>query len=272
MQKLNIKEFIEKGLKKHPGRYGYENVNYINSVTKVSITCYKHGDFLQTPSSHLQGQGCRSCQYSALRLKNRNTENPHIICKDCKIEKSTLEFNFRKESNRYRNNCKECQSKKQKQHRLKNLERINEKERQYRLKNGDKIRERERKSKKKNRETTNRNNKRKSKEDIFFKIKESIRKSIRRLLKKNNYKKESKTTEILGCSFEEFKKHIENQFEPWMNWENRGIRNLQKKTWELDHIIPMASAKTKEDVLRLNHYTNFQPLDGWENLKKSNKI
>ncbi len=35
--------------------------------------------------------------------------------------------------------------------------------------------------------------------------------------------------------------------------------------WDMDHIIPMASAKNEEEVIRLNHYTNFQPLDSYEN-------
>jgi hypothetical protein len=42
--------------------------------------------------------------------------------------------------------------------------------------------------------------------------------------------------------------------------------------WHLDHIIPLATATTEEDVIRLNHYTNFQPLWADDNLKKSNKI
>jgi len=51
-----------------------------------------------------------------------------------------------------------------------------------------------------------------------------------------------------------------------MNWENQGTY------WHMDHIIPISSAQTDEDVYRLNHYTNFQPLYWEDNLKKSNKI
>ena len=72
--------------------------------------------------------------------------------------------------------------------------------------------------------------------------------------------------EILGCSFQEFKLHLESQFDEWMNWENQGTY------WHMDHIIPISSAQTEEDVWRLNHYTNFQPLYWEDNLKKSNKI
>jgi hypothetical protein len=42
--------------------------------------------------------------------------------------------------------------------------------------------------------------------------------------------------------------------------------------WHLDHIIPLATATTREDVVRLNHYTNFQPLWAKDNLSKGAKI
>lgn len=49
----------------HGDRYGYDNVNYQRSDIKVSITCDKHGDFLQTPSLHLRGSGCPKCKHSS---------------------------------------------------------------------------------------------------------------------------------------------------------------------------------------------------------------
>ena len=70
----------------------------------------------------------------------------------------------------------------------------------------------------------------------------------------------------MDCSFEEFKLHLESQFDDKMNWENQGTY------WHMDHIIPISSAETEEDVYRLNHYKNFQPLYWEDNLKKSNKI
>ena len=86
--------------------------------------------------------------------------------------------------------------------------------------------------------------------------------------------KKSKTLEILGCSFEEFKLHLESKFEPWMTWENHGLYNGELEYgWDIDHIIPNSSAITEEDVIRLNHYTNLQPLCSKVNrdIKKDNK-
>ena len=50
-----------------------------------------------------------------------------------------------------------------------------------------------------------------------------------------------------------------------MTIENHG-------TWEIDHIIPLKTAKTKNDIIRLNHYTNLQPLWMEENRRKAGNI
>jgi Zn finger protein HypA/HybF involved in hydrogenase expression len=60
--KLTIDEFIERSKLKHGDKYDYSKSFYINSKTKLLITCPKHGDFLQTPSDHyLSGCGCPKC-------------------------------------------------------------------------------------------------------------------------------------------------------------------------------------------------------------------
>lgn len=55
------KKFIERSMKLHKHFYNYDKVVFINQATKVTITCPKHGDFTQIPSSHLQGYGCTKC-------------------------------------------------------------------------------------------------------------------------------------------------------------------------------------------------------------------
>ena len=74
-------------------------------------------------------------------------------------------------------------------------------------------------------------------------------------------KKSKKSQEILGCSFEDFKAYLESKFEFWMNWENYGLYNGEVNYgWDIDHIIPLSSAKLEEEIVKLNHYTNLQPL------------
>lgn len=48
-----------------------------------------------------------------------------------------------------------------------------------------------------------------------------------------------------------------------MTWDNHGLYNGELNFgWDIDHIIPISSAKTEDEVINLNHYTNLQPLCG----------
>jgi len=97
--------------------------------------------------------------------------------------------------------------------------------------------------------------------DPLFRLKHNIRASISNSFKKNGYVKTSKTYLMVGCSFEDLKLHIEAQFLPWMSWGNYGKYNgTPNHGWDVDHVVPLSSAKTEEDVIRLNHYNNLQPL------------
>lgn len=55
------KEFADEARGIHGDRYDYHNVQYLNATTKIAITCREHGDFQQTPNSHLGGVGCAHC-------------------------------------------------------------------------------------------------------------------------------------------------------------------------------------------------------------------
>ena len=99
----------------------------------------------------------------------------------------------------------------------------------------------------------------------MFKLKCSIRNLVRLSFKNLGYNKKSKTFQILGCTSMEFYKHIESQFVDGMNWNNR-------KLWHIDHIIPVSLAKTEEELIKLNHYTNLRPFWAIDNIRKSNKL
>lgn len=97
--------------------------------------------------------------------------------------------------------------------------------------------------------------------DELYRLKISLRNMLYKSLKKNGFIKESKSEEIIGCSFEYFKEYLESKFEDWMTWENYGKYNGQfNYGWDIDHIIPLSSKNNENDILELNHYTNLQPL------------
>ena len=103
------------------------------------------------------------------------------------------------------------------------------------------------------------------KKDIGFRIKYYLRIRLRQALKGKT--KSAKTLELLGCSIEQLKEHLEKQFKAGMSWDNYG-------KWHIDHIRPCASfdlLKASEQRKCFN-YKNLQPLWQKENLQKGNKF
>ena len=221
-------------------------------------------------------------------------------CKDChKIYNDNKRGYLTEEEKRKRlERGKLSRSEYLKKYNINNKERILDYTKKYRESNSDKIKEYHKNNKykrkirdEKNKETLNnykriwyQNNKDKAKKynesnkekrncqltnrrkiDYLFKLKCTIKSLIFSSIKKNGYSKKTKTYQILGCSFEEFKQHLERQFTKGMTWENQG-------KWHMDHIYPVSLAKDEEEIIRLNHYTNFQPLWAIDNIKKGNKI
>jgi hypothetical protein len=106
----------------------------------------------------------------------------------------------------------------------------------------------------------------KYKDDILYRLKCNITSNILQSFRLKGYTKKSRTYKILGCTYDEFKLHIELQFKEWMNWDNYGKYNGEEKYgWDLDHIIPLSSGKCEEDIIRLNHHSNIQPLCSYIN-------
>ena len=74
----NTNEFIRKAKIVHGDKYDYSKVNYTDSQTKVCIICPKHGEFLQTPASHLSGHGCSKCAFE-INTKRQSNNTKRII-------------------------------------------------------------------------------------------------------------------------------------------------------------------------------------------------
>jgi len=106
----------------------------------------------------------------------------------------------------------------------------------------------------------------KFKNDSLFALKKRLRVLIRGSFRKSGYTNFStRTEEIIGISYNDFKLYMESKFVDGMNWENRDL-------WHIDHIIPLSTAKSEQELIALSHYTNLQPLWAIDNLKKGDKI
>jgi hypothetical protein len=148
---------------------------------------------------------------------------------------------------------------------LKKQEEIREKQKEYYLKNKEIInginKEYYKNNKKKLIEHAIKYRKNRESFDVLYKLTNRLRSLIGNSLRKNGYTKKTKTYQILGCTFEDFKQHLESQFEPWMSWENYGKYNGEfSYGWDIDHVIPQSSSKTEDELLKLNHHSNLKPL------------
>jgi len=147
----------------------------------------------------------------------------------------------------FQSSCKPCMKTYQ-QNRYKNKkEQINQNNREKRIKS-----------------TSNYTNER-VKSDPLFKLMRYLRSRTLRTLKSKKMHKTSSFKEYIGCTPNQLRDHVEVQFKKGMNWENQG-------KWHIDHKIPLSSAKTANELYRLCHYSNLQPLWAHENLTKSDKV
>lgn len=101
------------------------------------------------------------------------------------------------------------------------------------------------------------------KNDIEFRLLHNLRSRFYNAVKKNYIK--GRTIENLGCSVHEFKLYLESQFTIEMSWDNYG------SYWEIDHVIPLYTAKNLKEAEALYHYTNMRPLTIKSNRKRPKK-
>jgi hypothetical protein len=103
------------------------------------------------------------------------------------------------------------------------------------------------------------------KNNIRFRIECILRGRFSRAIRKR-YKYTS-VINLVGCSMEELRNHLESKFNGSMSWNNQG-------KWHIDHIRPCSSfdLTNLEEQKKCFHYTNLQPLWAIDNLKKGNKI
>lgn len=100
-RKKREKAFIEKAMEVQHGKYSYDHFVFVNTHTKGLITCPIHGDFLQTPKNHLQGQGCPICGKEYAQQWSKNNYSHFLKRAEEKFGKNFSYPNIEKE---YENN------------------------------------------------------------------------------------------------------------------------------------------------------------------------
>jgi len=176
------------------------------------------------------------------------------ICYLCKVFKDVLDFPRNKSTkDGLSGRCKQCDNKLCSN---------------WRSKNKDNKKQYYQKNKKKLLEYDNNYRKERKLKDINFKLICNLRTRLKMALKQNN--KSGSAVRDLGCTIEKLKVYLESKWLPGMNWSNHGNKEGQ---WSIDHIIPLSKVDltNKEQFLKVNHYTNLQPMWHIDNIKKFNK-
>ena len=231
-------------------------MNIYQPITKHCHKCNTHKPTTEFYKNNNKKDGykvhCKQCndvyQKEYYRKQaEKKLAKPYKLCKVCKIGKSFIEFNTStKNKDGYKTTCIECNnaaiSKRKQKRREQTIANIPHQK-----------------------EKRNQINRERLVNEPLFKLTQNIRSRITNAIRGNGYDKRSKTTEILGCSFEEFYTYIENQFADTMSWNNRSL-------WHIDHIVPVSFCTTEEEIHMINHYTNLRPLWAKDNMVKGDKL
>ena len=211
-------------------------------------------------------------------------------CNKCSETKTVNAFSKRKDSkDGFRNECKSCRLARDREHYSKNpdkLEELKEYQKQYRdshkqrtkeynrtyrEQNIDTIRTKQREYANANKVKRNKYQKERRYSLPTIRLKQNVSSVVNRAIKKasnGNSTKGGSTFEHLPYTPQQLKEHIENQFEPWMTWDNWG-------EWHIDHIIPQSvllyDSLEHPNFQKCWALDNLRPLKAEENIYKSNK-
>jgi hypothetical protein len=211
------------------------------------------------------------------------------ICSKCKEEKELCLFGVdKKRKDGLKVRCNDCRKIESLEYRKRNPGKRKETIKKYYENNKEKIKEKDKirflenpekfraiklksyhKNKTKDEQIERRRvyRKHKRKTDVKYRLANVVRRRIIHYIRINNITKKNKTFDIVGCTPQFLKEHLESQFKDGMSWDNYGFYG-----WHIDHIIPLSSAKTEEELYGLCHYTNLQPLWAKDNLSKGSKV
>lgn len=185
-------------------------------------------------------KNCKTCLISKpldlFPKKKDYIDGRRNTCKDCTYIKG------RESSKKYYIKTKNMKSAYAAKYRENNKEKLAQYSKEYLSKNKDKIAKRHRERRQ---------------QDPVFRLSSSLRRRLNRALKSNRWVHSSKFSTYIGCTPQYLREYLESKFQPGMTWRNHGSG---KDKWQIDHIIPLSSANKEEDIYKLSHYTNLQPL------------
>lgn len=149
-----------------------------------------------------------------------------------------------------------------------NPEKVAARNRRYRERNAEAIKKRAAARRRTRREKINAYQRARHASDPAYALRMNLACRMRNALKTKGAPKNHTTKRYLGCSIAHLRQHLESQFDEKMSWSNYG------SYWVVDHIIPCAAFDLldEQQCLECFHFTNLQPLECSENLRKGAKM
>lgn len=222
---------------------------------------------------------CRQIKKKAEYLRNRDKylarsekqrkENPAKVSevkKQCYLKKPD---HYKQMHKKYYDENRDAVLFRAKQYREENKGEIRKRDNAYKARNRLELNRKQLEYQKINAEKLNeyrrRYTKQRRSQDRMFAIRLNMRARFKFELAKRGEKQSTKTNKYLGCTWEFLRGYLASKFTDGMSWDNYG-------DWHVDHVIPLASAQTKDELIKLCHYSNLQPLWAFDNLSKGAKM
>ncbi len=223
-----------------------KNGKFYRTNCKECKKKYEHSQYLKNREKVLERCRIHDLEHSEERREYRRLHKDHI-----------KEYN-----EKYRLENKDKLKEYQKAHAAE----ISERQRKYRNKNKEHIKELAIEYYKKNPHYHRDYDKKRMKSDELYKFKKLVRNMIRASFGRKGLRKTKGTAHIVGCDYKFLQEYLLKTYK-----NNYGTEWDGKQVVHIDHIIPLSTAKTEEEIIKLCYYTNLQLLKGEDNIAKSDK-
>ena len=253
--------------------------------TKICSRCKKERPLSDFHKDRTAKDWLQHCCKDCTKIRNkerlqrnnelrRNRNNQPIMegtktCAICGRELPVDMFGIAKrESDGRRYECNDCRKKEREE----NSEYMKSYRKEYYKENKDKIKERSKRfyqeHKTEIRIRSNEYNKSRRNTNDVYKLKMYIGHAIRLALKyKKTLRRNTIIENVMGINGAALKKYLLKTFEKRYGYEWDGVERV-----DIDHIIPISVAKTKEEVITLSHFSNLQLLKAEDNTEKGKSL
>ncbi len=256
------KEYYSRNKEKILSKHREYNKNNKSKIKKIQADWYERNKEKQREKhrkyhrEHREERLAYSKAYNAL---------PEVKKHRAQYQKDNAEH-IKKYQREYQRKNREHIRKRQKEYYHKNKDKAKIWRDKYRNSHKEQIKESSKRYREENRHKINQSHIERLRNDPIYKMKEQTRNMLRYALRSKGHRKNSRSADILGCDLDFFCEYL------FKTWEKNYGEAWNGEPYHIDHIEPLSTAKTEEEIIKLCHYTNLQMLTPEDNMAKSDKV